>query len=156
MSGFGAKAYKKVGLETAVIAGDPHRMVMMLFDGALLSIRRGRVYIAEKRTVAKCNALGLAVEIVDNGLRASVSQEHDPQFAGRLTSLYQYVIMRLLQANMRNDLRALDEADKILQDLRNAFAQIGAGRNPPALPDTGGADVATRAAQERALSAIRA
>jgi flagellar secretion chaperone FliS len=156
LSGFGAKAYSKVGLETSVIAGDPHRMVMMLFDGALLSIRRGRAYLAEKRTVDKCNALGLAIEIVDCGLRASVSHEHDPEFAARLTSLYQYVIMRLLQANMRNDVRALDEADKILQDLRSAFANIGLGRNPPALPDTGGAEVATRAAQERALSAIRA
>ena len=124
MSGFGAKAYSKLGLETDVITGEPHRLIMMLFDGALLCIQRGKTHLAARRIADKCRAIGTAIEIVDMGLRASVDTRPDPEFAGRLLGLYRYVTMRLLQANLRNDVAALDEAGKILGDLRNAWMQI--------------------------------
>ena len=125
MRGFGAKAYGKLSLETDVITAEPHRLVLMLFDGALLSIQRAKNFLAAKQIADKCQAIASAIEIVDSGLRASVDPSHDPEFAGRLVSLYQYVTMRLLQANLRNDVRAMEEAAKILGDLRGAWIQIG-------------------------------
>jgi flagellar protein FliS len=159
LSGFGAKAYSKLGLETDVITGEPHRLILMLFDGALLCIQRGKSYLADKRIAEKCQAISTAIEIVDMGLRASVDPTPDPEFAGRLLSLYRYVTMRLLQANLRNDVKALDEAGKILGDLRNAWIQIGpsagAGR-PVALP-AGKPEVETVASPaRRVLSAYQA
>ena len=139
MSGFGAKAYSKLGLETDVISGEPHRLILMLFDGALLCIRKGRSFMLAKRTAEKCQALTTGIEIVDMGLLASVDARHDPEFANRLIGLYRYVTMRLLQANMRNDVKALDEAEKILQDLRSAWVQIGpASAAPGAAAGTAG------------------
>ena len=35
-----AQAYARVGVETGVIAANPHRLVLMLFDGALCAIVR--------------------------------------------------------------------------------------------------------------------
>ena len=134
LSGFGAKAYSKLGLETDVITGEPHRLIMMLFDGALLCVQRGKSHLAAKRIPEKCQAIGTAIEIVDMGLRASVDSRHDPEFAGRLLSLYRYITMRLLQANIRNDAAALDEAGKILADLRTAWAKIGPAVNAAAAP----------------------
>ena len=134
MSGFGAKAYSKLGLETDVISGEPHRLIMMLFDGALLCIKKSRSHLAEKRIAQKCQALTTAIEIIDMGLLASVDPRHDPEFANRLISLYRYVTMRLLQANVRNDIKALDEAEKILGDLRGAWMQIGPAKAAPGAP----------------------
>jgi flagellar secretion chaperone FliS len=125
LSGFGAKAYSKLGLETDVITADPHRLVLMLFDGALISIQRAKSFLAQKRIPEKCEAIGNALEIVDSGLRVSVDPSVDPEFAGRLVGLYKYVTMRLLQANLRNDVGALDEAARILGDLRSAWIKIG-------------------------------
>lgn len=125
LSGFGAKAYSKLGLETDVITGEPHRLIMMLFDGALLCVQRGKSHMAARRIAEKCQAISTAIEIVDMGLRASVDARHDPEFAGRLLGLYKYITMRLLQANVRNDAAALEEAGKILGDLRAAWAKIG-------------------------------
>jgi flagellar protein FliS len=122
--GFTARTYGRIGLETDVIEKDPHRLVLMLFDGALLSVRRARTALDAKRVAEKCQAIGHAIEIVDSGLRASVDASHDPQFAGRLVSLYQYIVMRLLQANLRNDGAALNEAGRLLEDLRGAWARI--------------------------------
>ena len=139
MGGFGAKAYSKLGLQTDVITGEPHRLILMLFDGALLCIQRGKNHLAEKRIAEKCQAISIAIEIVDMGLRASVDPKPDPEFADRLLGLYRYVIMRLLQANLRNDAKAMDEAAKILGDLRAAWIQIapsnGAGK--PSVVPTG-------------------
>jgi len=127
LSGFGAKAYSKLGLETDVITGEPHRLILMLFDGALLCMQRAKTHMGTKRIAEKCQAIGTAIEIVDMGLRASVDPKPDPEFAGRLLGLYGYVTMRLLQANARNDSAALDEAAKILGDLRKAWVQIAPG-----------------------------
>ena len=124
LSAYGAKAYGKLALETDIINAEPHRLVLKLFDGALLQIQRGRHFMVERRVAEKGAAIGHAIEIVDSGLRVSVDPSHDPVFAGRLVSLYHYIVMRLLQGNLRDDLAALDEAAKLLGDLRGAWIQI--------------------------------
>jgi flagellar protein FliS len=159
LSGFGAKAYSKLGLETDVITGEPHRLILMLFDGALLCIQRGKSHLAARRIAEKCQAISTAIEIVDMGLRASVDPTPDPQFAARLLGLYKYITMRLLQANVRNDVKALDEAAKILGDLRSAWMQIApaaaAGKPAPA-PAGGPAIEAAAGPARRVLSAYQA
>jgi len=159
LGGFGAKAYSKLGLETDVITGEPHRLILMLFDGALLCIQRGKSHLAQKQIAEKCQAISTAIEIVDLGLRASVDPAPDPEFAERLLSLYRYVIMRLLQANVRNDAKALDEAAKILGDLRGAWMQIapsnGAGK-PSAVAAAVPAKETVASPARRVLSAYQA
>lgn len=125
MDGFGARAYSKLGLETDVVNADPHRLVLMLFDGALLAIQRAKGHLADRRIPAKCQALSQAMRIVDSGLCSSVDTSYAPEFATRLIRLYKYIIMRLLHANMRNDVKAMDEAANLLSGLRGAWAKIG-------------------------------
>jgi len=132
LSAFGAKAYGKLALETDIINAEPHRLVLMLFDGALLQIQRARRFLLERQIAEKGAAIGHAIEIVDSGLRVSVDPSHDPIFAGRLVSLYQYIVMRLLQGNLRNDVTALDEAARLLGDLRGAWIQIAPAAQPGA------------------------
>jgi flagellar protein FliS len=146
VSGFGAKAYVKLGVQTDVLNADPHRLILILFDGALYAIQRAKGFLAEGRIPEKCHALSQACEIVDNGLRVSVDPSHDRQFAGRLISLYKYVTMRLLQANLRNDQKALDEATKILGGLRGAWAQIA--------PVSAGAPTGAAAAEVTVAAAV--
>ncbi|MGM3372105.1 flagellar protein FliS, partial [Escherichia coli] len=38
----GANAYANIGVETGVIAASPHKLITMLFDGALVAIARAR------------------------------------------------------------------------------------------------------------------
>lgn len=124
MNGFGAKIYQRVGVDSSVVGADPHQLVLMLFDGALEAIRHARSHMAAKRIADKGMALGKAISIVQDGLRASVDVSSGGQLAERLTSLYDYILMRLLQANLRNDANALDEVTKLLGDLRGAWAAI--------------------------------
>ena len=125
MFGTGARVYSNVGLETDVLNADPHRLILILFDGALTCMQRGRAAMAAGEGAQKIRHLSKAIQIVDEGLKVAVDPTVDPAFAGRLISLYHFVEMRLLQANLRNDVRALDEAAKIIGQLRDAWAQIG-------------------------------
>lgn len=64
--------YTKVGVETGVAAADPHRLILMLFDGALVAITQANAAIVRKDIPAKGAAILKAIAIVDGGLKASL------------------------------------------------------------------------------------
>lgn len=132
MAGFGAKAYQSVAVQTSVATADPHRMTLLLYDGAIQAIRIALAHMGTSRIAAKCEAIGKAVCIVEEGLKASVDRKVGGVLAERLVALYDYIELRLLQANLRNDRTALEEAHKLLGDLRTAWAQIGPNASQPA------------------------
>jgi flagellar protein FliS len=133
MNGYGANAYRRVGVDSSVAAADPHRLVLMLFDGALEAIRLAQAHIASGNVAEKGRALGKAVRIVEEGLKASLDKDAGGPLAKQLAALYDYASLRLLQANLKNDRAALDEASRLLADLREAWARIGE-RAPAAAP----------------------
>lgn len=136
MTGFGAKAYRSVAVESGVTASDPHQMVLMLYDGAIASVNQALGHLQAKRVAEKCNAIAKATRIIDEGLRISLDKSAGGQLAQRLHDLYEYMTMRLLQANLRNDAKALAEVGKLLGELRESWAQIGGknGKAPNAKP----------------------
>ena len=130
----GAGAYARVGVESSAMSASPHQLIVMLFDGAKTAIGMARHHMASGDVQAKGNAITKAINIVDNGLRASL----DAQAAGaegaslvaNLSALYVYVVQRLLHANLRNDPAALDEAEGLLDNLASAWREIGAAGAP--------------------------
>lgn len=135
MTAFAAQVYKRVGVDSAVTAADPHRLVSMLFDGALEAIRQAQAHLAAGRVAEKGQALGKAVRILEEGLKASLDVDSGGALARQLAALYDYATLRLLQANLRNDGAALAEVSSLLEGLRDAWARIGAGRAPAAASD---------------------
>jgi flagellar secretion chaperone FliS len=122
-----ADAYAKVGIETSVMTADPHKLILMLFDGALMSIATACASMEMKDIPAKGEAISKAIEIILNGLRASLDQEAGGELAARLAALYEYMGERLLYANLYNSRPALDEVSKLLNTLREAWAGIAPG-----------------------------
>jgi len=141
MSAFGVKAYQRVGVDTGVDGSDPHALVLMLFDGALEAIKHAQGHLAAGRVLEKGQALGKAARIVEEGLKASLDREAGGALAQQLAGLYDYATLRLLQANLRNDAKALAEVTKLLADLRDTWARIGKNSTPAApagAPDANG------------------
>ncbi len=122
-----AAAYSKVGVETGVGTADPHKLILMLFDGALLQVRTAGVAMDKKDIAAKGQAISKAIEIIVNGLKVSLDMNTGGELAGRLAALYDYMSDRLLYANLHNSQPALDEVSGLLASLREAWASI-AGR----------------------------
>ncbi len=120
----GVNAYAKVGLETGVSAASPHKLIVMLFDGALAAIATASTQMAAGNVQEKGKAISKAIQIVDNGLRASLDREAGGEIAANLDALYDYMSRRLLKANIENDKEALEEVRGLLADLRDTWNQI--------------------------------
>jgi flagellar protein FliS len=119
-------SYAKVGVETGVLAASPHKLIVMLFDGAVVALRTAALQMASGNVPEKGKAISKAIEIIDNGLRASLNKEAGGQIAENLDSLYEYMSARLLTANIKNDSVILDEVQGLLVELRDAWNAIGA------------------------------
>lgn len=119
-----SKAYAKVGVESGVSAADPHKLIAMLYQGALLAITNAKSGILRKDIPAKGAAISKAIAIIDEGLNASLDKKVGGDLAQNLSSLYEYMCMRLIAANLKNDMAALDEVARLLNDLKGAWDSI--------------------------------
>jgi flagellar protein FliS len=124
----GAKAlsgmYRQVGLETSVTGASSHHLVSLLFDGFLDALTEARGAMQAKELGQKSLALTRAIRIIDEGLKASLNVEAGGELAMNLRDLYTYISLRLTQANLRNDLSALDECAQLIQPVKEAWAAI--------------------------------
>lgn len=119
-----AQAYAKVGIETGVAAASPHRLILMLYDGAIGALADARNHLAAGRIGPKGEAISKAIAIIDEGLKASVDTKRGGTIAAHLLELYDYMNRRLLMASMRNDARGLEEVASLLRELREAWAAM--------------------------------
>jgi flagellar protein FliS len=122
---YGANAYAKVGIETGVTAASPHKLITMLFDGALVAITNAQQHMKAGNVAEKGKSVSKAILIVESGLRASLDKNAGGDIALNLDALYEYISGRLLQANMNNQPKLLEEAYDLLLDLKNAWETIG-------------------------------
>ena len=121
-----AASYRRVEVDTAVAVSDPHTLVTMLYDGALAQIVRARAALRSGDACARGDAIGRAIRIVDEGLKASLDMRGG-ELAGNLNALYAYMTHRLLQANLRGDEQLLVEVSGLIGTLRSAWAAIAPG-----------------------------
>jgi len=117
-------AYNKVGNESGVIGADPHELVAMLFQGALLAIANARKEMVRKETAAKGKSISRAIAIIGEGLNASLNKSAGGELAQNLSSLYEYMVRRLVAANLTNDVTVLDEVARLLNELTEAWGAI--------------------------------
>jgi flagellar protein FliS len=117
-------AYRKVGLEGQLESASPHKLVLMLFEGAMLAIANAQHHMAAGNIAEKGQSISRCIEIIASGLQASLDLEIGGELALRLEALYEYMGQRLLHANLKNDQAALSEVATLLGDLKSAWEQI--------------------------------
>ena len=120
----GISAYKTIAVEANVSTADPHTLILLLFEGAEVAIHQAKGRMQENDIPAKGMAISRAIEIVANGLRASLDPKAGGEIAQQLDALYDYVVHRLLWANLKNDSAALDECLHLLGEIHSAWKQI--------------------------------
>lgn len=121
-------SYAQIGVESAVRSADPHRLIILLFEGAESAISLAKTAIEQNNQPTKSKAISQAIDIVTNGLCASLDTEAGGDLASKLTALYDYIGLRLLHANLKSDVAALDEAAYLLGEIHDAWRQIAPDR----------------------------
>jgi flagellar protein FliS len=120
-------AYRSVAAHSGVDAADPHRLIVMLMDGALERIGAARGSMEHGQLDTRNHLIHRAVEIVQE-LHASLNMEA----GGELAVLYDYSSRQLVRANLENRPELLEEVANLLRQIRSAWIQIPAqqGRKP--------------------------
>jgi len=120
-----ARAYQDIDLATGIGSASPHQLVQLLFDGALSAIADARSHLRAGNVPAKCAAISRALRIIGEGLHMSLDLEHGGAIAEQLRDLYDYMMRRLVEANLKNSQEMLAEVSSLLSEIRAAWMQIG-------------------------------
>ena len=123
-----ANAYSRVGLETSVQGASPHQLIVLLFEGARQAVVIARAGVDAGDIAQQGAAITKAIDIIANGLKASLDQQQGGELAIRLAALYDYMVSRLLWANMKNDIPTMDEVHGLLSEIHDAWNQIEPGK----------------------------
>jgi len=122
-SAIALKQYQQTSVHSGVMDASPHRLIQMLLDGALSRILSAKGSIKQGNVVKKGEQIGCAISIID-GLKASLDFKQGGDVSKNLDALYEYITGLLLQANIRSDASLLDEAGKLLSEIKMAWDQI--------------------------------
>jgi len=123
----GFQAYQRNKFETA----SPHRLILMLYDGALSNLARAKQAQAENRKLDAGRYIRKSQDILLE-LTACLNEEQGGEIAKNLKQLYMYMIEQLLRASLRNDPDLIAETETLLRQLRDAWEQIGKEVGPGA------------------------
>lgn len=118
-------AYGQAQVDSSVAAASPHKLISMLYEGALVAIANANVNMARGDIAAKGAAISKAIVIIDEGLKVSIDIEAGGELAQNLRALYEYMISRLLEANINNNQAILEEVSSLLRELKGAWDMIG-------------------------------
>jgi flagellar secretion chaperone FliS len=115
--------YKQVDLETRIGSASPHKLIQMLYEGAIerLSVARGA--LAREDMATKGIMLGKAISIL-SGLRDSLDRQVDSELPDNLDRLYEYMQFRLLEANRENDEKAIAEVLELIKTVKSGWDGI--------------------------------
>lgn len=123
-------AYQTAGLEAEILGSSPHRLIKLLFDGAFAHICKARQHMLAGNIQGKAEAITRAVDLISRGLRASLNLNEGGELAQSLDDLYEYIGLQLVKAHLQNDPALLDEAEKLLWQLADAWEKIGKEVDP--------------------------
>jgi flagellar protein FliS len=117
------KHYAAVQVQSSVLDASPHRLTVLLFDGAIERIARAKGHLQRGELAPKGELIGAVIAIVGE-LAGSLDRKAAPQLVDRLAALYDYILRRLGEANAGNRIEPLDEASRLLGTLAEAWQAI--------------------------------
>lgn len=117
-------AYQRIGVETGVESADPHKLILMLFEGAQEALAKARMHMQHNEIAEKGQMISKAIMIIDHGLKASLDMNAGGDLAIKLQALYDYMTHRLLVANIQNNTEIVNEVNMLLSELHGAWNEI--------------------------------
>ncbi|MEO6875352.1 MAG: flagellar export chaperone FliS [Opitutaceae bacterium] len=123
-----APAYAQMYRNTAVLTASPGQLVLMLYDGVLKSLAIARDAFGrpadDPRRIETINHQLLKAQMIIAELQGGLNLEAGGEFAATLHRLYDYHNRRLLQANLRKQVDPVIEVERLIREIRDAWAEM--------------------------------
>lgn len=118
-----ARQYRAVDMDSIVLDADPHRLIQLLFDGALERLALAKGFLRNGEIAGRLQAVNGAIAIID-GLHGALDLERGGALARQLDQLYEYMNLRLVQANLHKDVAMIEEVANLLRELKEGWDGI--------------------------------
>ena len=125
----GRQAY----LETHVLSADPMELVCLLYQHAVDAVQDARHHLASGNIGGRAKAISKAVAILGE-LTSSLNREAGGSISNNLEQLYEYMTLRLTEANVRQEDAPLAEVGSLLTTLSQAWNEARAQQSAATLP----------------------
>lgn len=110
--------------EMHVASERPEDVVLKLYDGAIGFLRTAREELLEKSNVPeKARLIEKTTKILDY-LQSCLDMERGGEIAENLNRLYNYMLVRLTQANAENSGPKIEEVTRLLNTIRDGWKEI--------------------------------
>jgi flagellar protein FliS len=123
-----ANGYARTYRANAVLTASPGQLVLMLYDGALKALAiANEAFKApdeDMRRIETINTQLLKAQAILTELQSGLNMEAGGEFARTMHRLYDYHNRRLLEANIRKQIEPVIEVERLVRDLRDAWAQM--------------------------------
>lgn len=114
--------YQTAGLHGEAEQASPHRLVLMLYNGALERIAAAKTYMTNNKLSNKGEAISRVILIL--GTLRHALHEDGGDISKNLDALYVYMEQRLVIANRDNNPMILDEVSVLINELKTAWQAI--------------------------------
>ena len=112
--------YQRVDVESGVAAASPHKLISMLLHGALKKIAIASGAATRGDLATKGASISGAIRIIDS-LRSSLDLRSGAEVGQNLMDLYNYMEVRLVEANRNSDVEILGEVSALLNEIRDGW-----------------------------------
>lgn len=127
----GIQGYRRTNVTTA----SPKRLVLMCYEGAIDQLKMTKQMMAEKDYEGKVKAITKSQDIIKE-LLCSLDYEKGGDIATNLDSLYNYMLRRIIHADVKSDQNAIDEVVGMLSELKSAWEEIFNRQSKKIAPET--------------------
>jgi len=117
------KNYQKEALKTRLAGADRYEVIQLLMAGVIEKLVHAKVAIEHKNFEAKAEHISKATAIIE-ALRGCLDFKLGGEVTENLFSLYSYMIDRLVDATMKNDIAILDEVNSLIKEIKSAWDAI--------------------------------
>ena len=107
---------------TQVASATSEETVLMLYDGVIKFLRKAILYMGTNNK-KKLVFIQKALKIIDY-LQSSLDMQKGGEVARNLNDLYEYMLVQIVKANLKNDGNKINEIIRILEPVRDAWADI--------------------------------
>jgi len=117
------RQYQNVTAQAQTSEASPHRLVQMLMQGVLDRLAQAKGAIARKDIPGKGLAITRAVALI-GGLREGLDMTNSAKELARVDALYTYMMTRLTEANIKTDLKIIDEVAGLMITVKEGWDAI--------------------------------
>ncbi|MAI07887.1 MAG: flagellar export chaperone FliS [Magnetococcales bacterium] len=112
--------------EQQILNATPAERVVLLYDGAIKFLLQAKRAIEEKNIQERFNSNKRASDIIFY-LQDTLDMENGGEVAVNLFRIYGYMLRRLIEVDMKNDVEAVDDVIAKLRELNASWKKIASG-----------------------------